>query len=141
MREHLELIERLKLQLPNAHGIQKYYIKKTIIETWQQMYILKASHNVATGIKTHNNGQIKTLAKLSLDENITLDEEKIPRSDGVLTLLNANHISYLLCFYSKLKEESYDDLQGDMHYLLMDLEDLVDRTLMEDYPLLYDIVI
>ncbi len=105
------------------------------------MYILKASYNVATGIKTHNNGQIKTLAKLSLDENITLDEEKIPHSDGVLTLLNANHISYLLCFYSKLKEECYDDLQGDMHYLLMDLEDLVDRTLMEDYPLLYDIVI
>ena len=33
MREHLELIERLKKQLPAAKGLQKYYIKKTIIET------------------------------------------------------------------------------------------------------------
>ena len=70
------------------------------------MYILKASHHAAAGIKTHNNGQIKSLAKLALDEHITLDENRLPRSDGVLTLLNANHISYLLCFYSKLKEET-----------------------------------
>ena len=79
------------------------------------MYILKASYNAAHGMKTHNNGQIKQLSKLSLDEHISLNEDKIPVSDGVLNLLNAHHISYLLCFYSKLKEESYDDLQGDMH--------------------------
>ncbi len=79
------------------------------------MYILKASHNAAHGMKTHNNGQIKQLAKLNLDEKITLTEDRTPVSNGILTLLNANHISYLLCFYSKLKEESYDDLQGDMH--------------------------
>lgn len=70
------------------------------------MYILKASHNAAHGIKTHNNGQIKSLIKLPLDEKVHLDENGTPISDGVLTLLNANHISYLLCFYSKLKEES-----------------------------------
>lgn len=79
------------------------------------MYIIKASHAAAHGMKTHNNGQIKQLSKLNLEEHVTLNEESIPVSDGVLTLLNANHISYLLCFYSKLKEESYDDLQGDMH--------------------------
>ena len=105
------------------------------------MYILKASHHAAAGLKTHNNGQIKTLAKIDLDENITLNADGIPQSDGILTLLNADHISYLLCFYSKLKEECYDDLQGDMHFLLLDLEDLVVQTLEEEYPLLYDIVI
>lgn len=105
------------------------------------MYILKASYRAAIGLKAHNNGQIKSLIKLPLNENITLDEKKMPQSDGILTLLNANHISYLLSFYSKLKEETYDDLQCDMHYLLLDLENLVTRTLEDDYPLLYDIVI
>lgn len=105
------------------------------------MYILKASHKAAAGLKTHNNGQIKTLAKLSLDEEITLNEKGIPHSNAVLNLLDATHISYLLSFYSKLKEETYDDLQCDMHYLLLDLEDLVERTLPEKYPVLYDIVI
>lgn len=70
-----------------------------------------------------------------------MDEDLIPRSDGVLTLLNPAHISYLLCFYSKLKEECYDELNSDMHWLLIDLENLVDQTLLEEYPLLYDIVI
>ena len=105
------------------------------------MYILKASHRAAAGLKTHNNGQIKTLAKLNLDENITLDDKRMPHSDAVLTLLNPTHISYLLSFYSKLKEETFDDLQCDMHYLLLDLEDLVERTLPEKYPVLYDILI
>lgn len=141
MRPHHDLIQKLKAQLPTAKGIQRYHIKKAIIETWQQMYILKASHNAAIGRKARNNGQIKTMAKLVLDEEITLDKDGLPQSSAPLSLLSAPHISYLLCFYSKLKEESYEDLQGDMHFLLMDLEDLIDRTLMENYPLLYDIVI
>lgn len=106
MQSHLDLINRLKEKLPHAAGMQKYYIKKTIIETYQQMYILKASYRKAHGMRVHNNGQIKTLSKLTLDENVTFNEDKIPVSDGVLTLLNPNHISYLLCFYSKLKEET-----------------------------------
>ena len=141
MREHYELINRLKKQFETAKGMQRYHLKKTIIETWQQMYILKASHCANHGIKTHNNGQIKSLVKTPLDENVHLDENKMPVSDGVLTLLNASHISYLLCFYSKLKEESWDDLMGDMHWLLIDLENLVEKTLQENYPMLYDIVI
>ncbi len=115
LQEHLNLINRLKEQFATATGVRKYQLKKAMIETWQQMYILKASYNAAHGMKTHNNGQIKQLSKLNLDEHITLNEEKLPCSDGVLSLLNPNHISYLLCFYSKLKEESYDDLQNDMH--------------------------
>lgn len=141
MREHYELIERLKKQFANARGMQRYNLKKTIIETWQQMYILKASYYAAAGIKTHNNGQIKTLARTDIPEHVRLDDNLMPRSDAILTLLNPAHISYLLCYYSKLKEESYDDLQGDMHWLLVDLEDLVEQTLLEKYPLLYDIVI
>ena len=65
----------------------------------------------------------------------------MPHSDAVLTLLNPVHISYLLSFYSKLKEETYDDLQCDMHYLLIDLENLIEKTLPEKYPVLYDILI
>ena len=141
LREQLDLIESFKRQFDKARGPARYHLKRSIIETWQQIYILRASYKAATTGHAHSTGQIKTMAKLDLSENITLNEDRIPTSDGILTLLNASHISYLLCYYSKLKEESWDDLQGDMHFLLMDLEDLVCRTLQEDYPLLYDIVI
>ena len=141
LRQHMDLIEQLKRSFETATGLRKYYLKKTMIETWQQMYIIKASHRAMSGMKTHNNGQIKQLVKLQLEDNITIGEDGLPHSDGVLTLLDANHISYLLCFYSKLKEESWDDLNSDMHWLLIDLEKLVEDTLLEKYPLLYDIVI
>ena len=141
LREHMELIERLKRSFETATGLRKFHIKKTMIETWQQMYILKASHKAMMGMKTHNNGQIKQMAKLQLEDRITIGEDGLPHSNGVLTLLDANHISYLLCFYSKLKEETWDDLNSDMHWMLMDLENLVEDTLLEKYPLLYDIVI
>ena len=74
MQTHIDLVERLKKQLPSAHGMQKYYLKKTIIETYQQMYILKASYKSAHGMRTHNNGQIKTLSRINLDEKITFDD-------------------------------------------------------------------
>lgn len=115
LRQHMDLIEQLKRSFKTATGLRKYYLKKTMIETWQQMYIIKASHRAMSGMKTHNNGQIKQLVKLQLEDNITIGEDGLPHSDGVLTLLDANHISYLLCFYSKLKEESWDDLNSDMH--------------------------
>lgn len=141
VRECYEFIERLQKQFETAKGMQRYHLKKAIIETWQQMYILKSSFRAMQNRRTRVNGQLKTLAKVNLDEKITLDEEGIPQSDGILTLLNAEHISYILRYYSKLKQETYEDLTSDMHWLLIDLENLIDQTLLEDYPLLYDIVI
>lgn len=104
------------------------------------MYLLKTFHK-APSVRSHINNQIKSLIKLPLDEEITIDDNALPQSNGILTLLNPFHVSYLLSYYSKLKEESYDDLQNDLFYLLLDLEDLVERTLPEKYPLLYDVLI
>lgn len=70
MREQYDYITALKAQFETATGMRKYLIKKTMIETWQQMYILKASHHAMTGVKTHNNGQIKQMSRLNLDEHI-----------------------------------------------------------------------
>ena len=58
-----------------------------------------------------------------------------------LSLLVPTHVSFLLCYYSALKQECFDDLQSDIHFLLLDLEDLVESALLEKHPMLYDIVI
>lgn len=70
-----------------------------------------------------------------------LDEDLIPRSRAKLSLLNPTHVSFLLCYYSALKEECYDDLQSDLHFLLLDLEQLTEDALLKKYPMLYDVVI
>ena len=75
------------------------------------------------------------------------------RPDGTLniksplTLLQPEHISFLLNYYSQLKQETDEELNSDMRWLLVDLEDLVDRTLKgPDYStvsnaVLYDLLI
>ena len=86
-------------------------------------------------------GQIKSLIHADIPEKVYLDEEKFPYSTGRLSLLNTSHVSFLLLYYSQLKQEAYDELQSDLHFLLMDLEQLVEDTLLEKHPLLYDIVV
>ena len=140
LKDCLDTIEKLKRQFDSAQGQEKYYVKRQIIETWQQIYILKSSFRSAPA-KGRTSNQIKTMARMVLDEAITLDEDGFPRSSGLVSLFNPAHISFLLCYYSQLKQETKEEFGSDMHYLLMDLEELVDQTLLEDYPILYDLLV
>lgn len=78
---------------------------------------------------------------MDIPEDVYFNEEGIPLSHAKISLLNTTHVSFLLCYYSALKEECYDNLQSDLHFILLDLENLVDKALLDKYPLLYDIVI
>ena len=83
---------------------------------------------------------MRNLAHASIEENIHLDEKNMPVSDAIISLFNPAHVSFLLCYYSQLREECCDDLNSDMHFLLMDLENLVDEALAEE-EVLYSILI
>lgn len=140
LRECLDTIEKLKIQFDKAQGPQRYALKRQIIETWQQIYILRSSFR-NTPVKGRTSNQIKSMARMVLDEIITLDKDGYPQSDGLISLFNPAHVSFLLCHYSQLKQECMGEFGSDMHYLLMDLEDLVDEVLREDQPILYDLLI
>ncbi len=61
-----------------------------------------------------------------------------PIKEHTLDLTNPNHIYQLFEHYSSLKESSYDDLNGQMKYILMaldDLQDLSDLTLIQQHIL------
>lgn len=113
LKEHIDLINNLKEQFKTATGARKYSLKKQIIETWQQIYVLKASFK-GSPIKGRTSNQVRTMARMTLDENITLDENMMPKSDAKISLINQAHISFLLCYYSQLKQECEDDLTSDM---------------------------
>lgn len=141
LQEQLKLIDSLQRQFSNATGMARYSLKKQIIETWQQIYILKASFR-GTPAKGKTSNQIKTMAHMNLDEEITIDPQTLlPISNGIINLFNPAHISFLLCYYTQLKQECVDDLMSDMHFLLLDLENLAEKTLKEKYPMLYDLLI
>lgn len=138
IKECMETIESLNTQLKNATGKRRKELQTSLIETWKQAYLIKGSYTIGH-IKTAN--QIKTLASIQIPEHVYLDENKMPHSDMPLSLLNPEHISFLLCYYQILKQESWEDLHGDMRWHLIDLEDVTEQALAEKYPLLYDLVI
>lgn len=140
LQEQFRVLESLKKQFKTAGGPRKFSLKKQIIETWQEIYILKASlKNAPARGKVSN--QVKTMAHMRLDENITLDENQMPQSDCIINLFKPECVSFLLCYYSQLKQECYDDFQSDMYCLLLDLENIAQDALMEKHEVLYDIMI
>lgn len=139
IKDCMDVILSLKKQLETASKYRRKQINQAIIDTWKQAYMIKGSYNQIGHI--NSTSQIKIIASMAIPENIYLDENNIPHSDMPLSFLNPEHVSFLLCYYQILKQESWEDLHGDMRWHLIDLENLVTEALEEKYPLLYDIVI
>lgn len=140
MRENMNVIESLKKQFESAIGKRRYSLKKQIISKYQEMYTLKASFSGHTP-KARINSQVRSMAHMSIPEYIYLDENDMPKSDGFISLLKLDHVAFLLKYYRILKQESWDDLNSDMRWLLLDLEDTVVRALLPQDEILYDLLV
>ena len=55
-------------------------------------------------------------------------------------LANPKVCEAILCNYSKLKEHSYGNFEGDLYYLIMSFEEVCDIALA-DYPLYKQIMV
>ena len=135
LKEAIQIMERMEKK---AVGKQKYIVKKALIEMHQQQYIIKNSYKPPIAAKTI----VKNLTRVSLPENITINAETgEPVSDCLISLFNPIHICALLCNYSALKEDCYDKFTWDFWYLMQDLDNLIEKTLHNNYPLYYKLLI
>ena len=134
LRDAINIIEE---QAKKAKGKKAFLLKSQLIEMRQDQYVIKNSYR--RPIYCRN--LIKNFSKIDLSEKISIDENGEIISDGLISFFNEYHISALLCNYSKLKEDSWSNFQGDAKWLMMDLDDLIDRTLKDKYPLYYDLLI
>lgn len=134
LRDAIEEVEKAEKV---ARGKRKYMLKKQLIEMRQDQYVIKNAYRKPI----YCINAIKSFSKLNLSENITIDENGEVHSDALVSLFNPKHISALLCHYSKLKEDAWNKFSSDSYYLMEDLDNLVERTLKEKYPLYYDLLI
>ena len=87
LRDTIEIIEKM---YKNATGKKKFLLKKQLIEMRQEQYLIKNNFKL-TGISQNggNSGNIvKNLTTADLSENITIDENGEPTSDGLVNLFN-----------------------------------------------------
>ena len=73
-------------------------------------------------------------ATLKLNESYTIDANGNIQVEG-FSLCNPTIVSILLCSYSKLKQDAWDDFEGDLWYMMQDL-DRVAAQALADYPIL-----
>ena len=140
IKECMDVILSLKKQLETASKYRLKQLNQAIIDTWKQAYIIKGNYKMIGRIKSAA-AQAHSLATISIPEKIYFDENQIPHSDMPLSFLNPEHISFLLCHYQTLKQDSWENLHCDMRWHLIDLEDLAEEALKEKYPLLWDLLI
>ena len=136
LRELRVEIEKIEKEIKKATGKRKYLLKKQLIEMRQDQYVIKNSYKQPS----YSTSIIKSFAKLDLDENIVINEEGKPISDGLVSLFNPKHISALLCNYSSIKQECYGKFTSDVYYLMEDLDNLTEAVL-KDYPLYADLLL
>lgn len=134
LKESIEAVERMEKA---ATGKKKFLLKKQLIEMHQEQYIIKGQYKQT--MATPN--VVKCITRTDLSENIIIDENGEPQSDGLLTFFNPKHMSALLCNYSSLKEDAWGKFSSDSWYMMEDLDNLIEKTLRDNYPLYYKLLI
>ena len=140
LKDLREAIAKVEEECRGARGKRAFLLKKQLIEMRQDQYVLKNSYKKKIS-NVNNTNTVKSLAKMDLSEHIYMDAEGEVCSTGLINLFNYKHISMLLCNYSKIKEECWDKLNNDMRWMMEDLDNLVEASLKDKYPLYYDLLI
>ena len=129
LQEKMKTIQSLKKSFETTTDSSKRFkLKQQIIETWQEIYIIKASYKQTTIGRL--SPQMKQMGYIDLEEKTTVRPDGSLDIKSTLTLLEPTHISFLLNYYPQLKQEIDEDLNSDLRWLLVDLENLVDKTLL-----------
>lgn len=137
MKQLRDSIQETEIREKAATGKKRALLKKQLIQLRKDQYVLKSLYKkpiyFMNAIKSSNN--------INFDEKISINEDGSLKIEGNFSLLNPQHVSIILCNYSKIKEDSWDKFTSDSYYIIHDLENLVEKTLKENYPIYYDLLI
>ena len=135
LKQLRDAIEIWEAKLKVTEGRDAFTIKKALIEMRKDQYIIKNAYRrpvIPTKIT-----RSKPILKLE-DNTYEFDDEGYPIPKGV-TLLDPTICSAILCNYSRLKQDSYDQFDSDTWHLMYDF-DIISGKALQNYPLYERIV-
>lgn len=124
--------------LKRASGKEAFMMKRALIEMRKDQYIIKQAYQkpiIPCKLTRSIRGHIVLDDKSELVKTGNGQEIKI----SGISLMNPVVVEAILCNYSKLKEDSYDQFEGDTWYLIQSFEQICDKAL-EDFPIYQRIV-
>lgn len=133
LRDLRQAIARIQEIQKSARGRRKFLLKKQIIQMRQDQYVIKNS--IKQPVYCLN--AIHSFNNISFDEDIKVTAEGQIIDHSLISFFNPKHISALLCHFYQLKQHCQGKFYTDGYYLIWDLENLINRTLRDAYPLYY----
>ena len=137
LRELRNAIEQVEKAAKTARGKRKFLLKKQIIQMRQDQYVIKTSYKQPIFCLN----AVKNFSSMSFDDNISISQDGKIKDKSLISFMNPKHVSALLRNYSRLKEDCYGKFYTDGYYMMEVLDELVDKTLKEKYPLYYSLLI
>lgn len=137
MQQLKDAILETEKQQALATGKKRALLRKQLIQLRKDQYVLKSAYRKPI----YFTNVVRSFSNISFEEKITVKEDGTLDIQGNFSLLNPEHVSAILCNYSRIKEDGWDKFNSDSYYLIKDLENLVDLTLKDEYPLYYDLII
>ena len=137
MKQLRDAIAQIEAQEKVATGKRRFLLKKQLIEMRKDQYVLKNTFKAPI----YCLNATKSFNHIALEEKISVNEDGSLKIEGKFSLLNPDHVSAVLCNYSRIKQDCWGQFSSDAYYMIQDLENLVDETLEKDFPLYYDLLI
>ena len=132
LRESINLWET---KLKQTEGKEAFIIKKALIEMRKDQYLIKNAYKKPNGlmhiVRSKHYNQLE-------DTTHKFDNKGLPIPEGI-SLMNPKICSMILCNYSRLKQDSWDQLAGDTWHLMFDFDKICETALAE-YPMYEKIV-
>ena len=135
LRQLREAISLWEAKLKVTSGKDAFTIKKALIEMRKDQYLIKNAYR--RPIVFNKLTRSRSYIKLE-DKTCHFDADGYPIPGGV-SLLDPAVCSAILCNYSRLKQDSSDQFEGDLYYLMEAFDKIADIALKE-YPLYEKIV-
>lgn len=134
LKQLRDSINAWEAALKRASGKTAYIMKKALIEMRKDQYIIKQAYQKPIIFQRLTRG---TRNYISLEDTSYLNGSEVVIQG--ISLMDSNVVSAILCNYSKLKEDSYDQFEGDTWYLMQDFDDISTKAL-EAFPIYQRIV-
>lgn len=113
--------------MKTATGRQAYIIKKTLIELRKDQYVIKNAYRKPIIF----NKILRSPYLLPIEEKFEgFAPNQYPVFSGI-SLTNPKVCEAILCNYSKLKEDSWGNFEGDIWCLLEDFDNCAEKALRE----------
>lgn len=139
LRELRKAIDEMEEQIKEMVGPDKAKARKAIIEMRKDQYAIKNAFRKPMYARSILQGTTEYCMN-SDTGYFGSDGEWNQVSENFIDMWDPKHVSHFLANYAKIKDETWDNLESELRWMLVDLEAAIDEAL-KDEPVLMEILI